>query len=180
MADRQQGRKRPSDEERRAKLLKMARTSSHGKGKTILPSSQPPSQPAVQPTAPALRSAAPQASGAAQEPQAARPADRHEHRSSRSKDDRPASRPEVRSSRPREDPRSREIVPSSRPETSSRDSPAHRALVNKISDKLSVQVAESCRRPDAVTALEDNTEKLIEASNLSCSFLSPPVFDLTP
>ncbi|GMN62591.1 hypothetical protein TIFTF001_031663 [Ficus carica] len=163
MADRQQGRKRPSDEERRAKLMKMARTSSNGKGKTILPSSQPPSQPAVQPTAPASRSAAPQASGAAQEPQAARPADRHEHRSSRSKDDRPASRPEVHSSRPREDPRSREIIPSSRPETSSRDSPAHRALVNKISDKLSVQVAESCRRPDAVTALEDNTEKLIEA-----------------
>nr|GMN19413.1 hypothetical protein TIFTF001_048608 [Ficus carica] len=130
MADRQQSRKRPSDEERRAKLLKMARTSSHGKGKTILPSSQPPSQPA-----------------------AARPADRHEHRSSRSKDDRPTSRPEVRSSYPREDPRSREIVPSSRPETSSRDSPAHRALVNKISDKLSDQVAESCRRLDAVTAL---------------------------
>ncbi|GMN59081.1 hypothetical protein TIFTF001_028173 [Ficus carica] len=160
MADRQQDRKRPSDEERRAKLLKMARTSSHGKGKTILPSSQP----AVQPTAPALRSAAPQASGAAQEPQAARPADRQEHRSSRSKDDRPASHPEVRSSRAREDTRSREIVPSSRLETSGRDSPAHRALVNKISDKLSVQVAESCRRPDAVTALEDNTEKLIEAT----------------
>ncbi|GMN66701.1 hypothetical protein TIFTF001_035763 [Ficus carica] len=163
MVDRQQGRKRPSDEERRAKLLKMARTSSHGKWKTILPSSQPPSQPAVQPTAPASRSAAPQVSGAAQEPQAARPADRHEHRSSRSKDDLPASSSEVRSSRPREDPRSREIIPSSRPETSSRDSLAHRALVNKISDKLSVQVAESCRRPDAVTALEDNTEKLIEA-----------------
>ncbi|GMN36693.1 hypothetical protein TIFTF001_042495 [Ficus carica] len=163
MADRQQGRKRPSDEERRAKLMKMARTGSHGKGKTILPSSQPPSQPAVQSTAPASRSAATQASGAAQEPQAARPADRHEHRSSRSKDDRPASRPELRYSRPREDQRSRETVPSSRPETSSRDSPAHRALVNKISDKLSVQVAESCRRPYAVTALEDNTEKLIEA-----------------
>ncbi|GMN58138.1 hypothetical protein TIFTF001_027232 [Ficus carica] len=162
MADRQQGRKRPSDEERRVKLMKMARTGSHGKGKTILPSSQPPSQPAVQPTAPASRSAAPQASGAAQEPQAAQPADRHEHRSSRSKDDRPASRPEVRSSCPREDPRSREIVPS-RPETSSRDSPAHRALVNKSNDKLSVQVAESCRRPNVVTALEDNTEKLTEA-----------------
>ncbi|GMN63808.1 hypothetical protein TIFTF001_032910 [Ficus carica] len=46
MADRQQERKRPSDEERRAKLLKMARTSSHGKGKTILPSSQLRSHPA--------------------------------------------------------------------------------------------------------------------------------------
>ncbi|GMN47478.1 hypothetical protein TIFTF001_016646 [Ficus carica] len=134
MVDRQQGRKRPSDEERRAKLMKMARTRVMGR-----------------------------ASGAAHEPQASRPADRHEHRSSRSKYDRPASRPELRSSRPREDQRSREIVPSSRPETSSRDSPAHRALVNKISDKLSVQVAESCRRPDTVTALEDNTEKLIEA-----------------
>nr|GMN67058.1 hypothetical protein TIFTF001_036115 [Ficus carica] len=159
MADRQQGRKRPSDEERRAKLMKMVRTGCHGKVKTILPSSQP----AVQPTAPTSRSATPQASGVAQKPQAARPTDRHEHRSSRSKDDRPTSRSEVRSSRPREDPRSREIAPSSRPETSSRDSPAHRVLVNKISDKLSVQVAESCRRPDAVTALEDNTEKLIEA-----------------
>ncbi|GMN45071.1 hypothetical protein TIFTF001_014270 [Ficus carica] len=89
------GGKRPSDEERRAKLLKMARTSSHGKGKTILSSSQPPSQLAVQPTTPASRSAAAQASGAAQEPQAARPPDCHEHRSNRSKDDRPASRPEA-------------------------------------------------------------------------------------
>ena len=162
MADRQQGRKRPSEDEKRAKLMKMARTSSHGKGKSILPSSQP----VVQLPASASRSAAPQASGAVPEPQAARPADRQDHRSSRSKEDRPASRPEGRSSRPREDPKSREVVTSSRPETSSRDSIAHRALVNKFSDKLSVRVAESCRRPDAVTAIEDNIEKLIEVSNI--------------
>ena len=44
--------------------MKMARTSSHGKGKSILPSSQPPSQPVVQLPASASRSAAPQASEA--------------------------------------------------------------------------------------------------------------------
>ncbi|GMN62260.1 hypothetical protein TIFTF001_031350 [Ficus carica] len=154
MADRQQRRKRPSDEERRAKLLKMAKTSSHWKGKTILPPSQLRSQPATQHTAPSARSAAPHASGAAQDDL---PTDRQEHRSGRSKDDRPASRPEVRSSRPREDV----IVSSSRPETSVT---AFEDNARKLIEALCISISGSAVAREAANRAADDLKAVVSAA----------------
>ena len=168
MADRR-GAKRPlTDEERRDRLAKMVNL---GKGKGKAGTSAPPNQNVAPPAAPPARSApAPPApataTAATSTSQASRPP-------GFSREGRQAARPEVRSSRAREDrsaappPASRSTRVESRPCPApippSEESSAHRALVTKFSDRLSVEIAEASRRSDPVQATDDGVNKQIEA-----------------
>ncbi|GMN24479.1 hypothetical protein TIFTF001_043784 [Ficus carica] len=160
MADRR-GTKRPSNEERIARLQKNARLGK-GKGK----------EGAVSATAPAKISAPPVS-------QSSRPPSRPESRADRPREERPRedrpreerpredrqpSRHEVRSGRPRED---RPAVPPPAPRSgrdeAGTESSVRRVYITKFSDQLSTEVAESSKRSDHVAAIDDSTAKLIEA-----------------
>ncbi|GMN27968.1 hypothetical protein TIFTF001_049417 [Ficus carica] len=163
MADRR-GTKRPSNEERIARLQKNARL---GKGKgnegaTAVPSSGG----AVSTAAPAKTAALPVA-------QTSRPPSRPKLRADRPREERPRedlpredrqpSRHEVCSGRSREDrPAVLPPAPRSGQDEASPESSVHRVLVSKFSDQLSTEVAESSKRSDHVAAINDSTAKLIE------------------
>ncbi|GMN70022.1 hypothetical protein TIFTF001_039068 [Ficus carica] len=154
MADREcRGTKRPSTEERIARLQKNARLGK-GKGKegasTI---SRPASRPEVCTDRP--REDRPRE----ELPREDRQPGRHEVRSGRSREDRPTVLPPAARSG-RDDPRPRDApLPSGQ---SSPESSVHRVLVSKFADQLSTEVAESSRRSDHVAAISDFTAKLIE------------------
>ena len=61
-----------------------------------------------------------------------------------------------------EDPRPRDI-PTSGDELA-RQKSAHRALVSKFWEKLTLKVAESSKRPDPIATFGDCTDKMIEVS----------------
>nr|GMN65922.1 hypothetical protein TIFTF001_034987 [Ficus carica] len=159
MADRR-GTKRPSNEERIARLQKNARLGK-GKGKEV----------AVSAAAPA-KTAAPLAA------HTSRPPSRNESRADRPREDRPredrpreerpredrhSSRHEARSGRSREDrPADLPPAPRSGRDEAGTESSVHRALVSKFSDQLSTEVAESSKRSDHVAAIDESTAKLIE------------------
>ncbi|GMN20967.1 hypothetical protein TIFTF001_040008 [Ficus carica] len=162
MADRR-GTKRPSNEERIARLQKNARLGK-GKGK----------EGATAPSGGATSTAAPVKTAALPVAQSSRPPSRPESRSDRPREeqpreerpreerpreDRPSSRHEVRSGRSRED---RPAVLPPAPHSGRDESSVHRALVSKFSDQLSTEVAESSKRSDHVAAIDDSTAKLIE------------------
>ncbi|GMN22435.1 hypothetical protein TIFTF001_047435 [Ficus carica] len=132
MADRR-GTKRPSNEERIARLQKNTRLGK-GKGK----------EGATAPSGGAVSTAAPTKTAALPVAQTSRP----------------PSRLESRADRPREE-RPREERPHGRDEAGTASS-VHRVLVSKFSDQLSTEVAESSKRSDHVAAIDDSTAKLIE------------------
>ncbi|GMN61391.1 hypothetical protein TIFTF001_030474 [Ficus carica] len=168
MADRR-GTKRPSNEERIARLQKNARLGK-GKGKEGA-TAVPPSGGAVSTAAPAKTAALPVA-------QTSRPSSRPEVRTDRPREERPReerpredrpredrqpSRHEIRSGRSREDrPTVLPPAPRSGRDEASPESSVHRVLVSKFSDQLSTEVAESSKRSDHVAAISDSTAKLIE------------------
>ncbi|GMN32081.1 hypothetical protein TIFTF001_048160 [Ficus carica] len=161
------GTKRPNEEERRDRLQKMARLGK-GKGKAGTSAEAPPSRGVMPPTVPFTDVAVPPAAPASQVamPQAAqapRSSDRSESRSSRPREDRPiVAAPTPRSHR--EDLRPQD-VPTSGDELATQKS-AHRALVFKFGEKLTLEVAGSSKRSDPVAAFSDCADKLIE---LSCN-----------
>ncbi|GMN33109.1 hypothetical protein TIFTF001_003971 [Ficus carica] len=169
MADRRVT-KRPTDEDRRERLAKMANL---GKGKGKIGTSTPPSQnvapsvtgPALVPSAPAIVVVATPTPA----PQSSRPP-------GFSRDERQPARPDVRKSRTREDrpsqppaPRSARgesrLDPASLPpgQAHGQSSSAYRALVAKFEERLSVELAESSKRSDTVQAANDGVNKQIEA-----------------
>lgn len=163
------GAKRPlTDEERRARLAKMANLRK-GKGKAR--TSAPPSQmaPAVAPT---VRTA-PAPSALATASQAITSVSQASWLPGFSQEDRLPARPEVRSSHAREDrfvtlsPASRstrlESRPSSAPVPQSEESSAYRALVVKFLERLNVDITESSRSSDPIQAADDGVNKQIEA-----------------
>ncbi|GMN21541.1 hypothetical protein TIFTF001_043338 [Ficus carica] len=166
MADRR-GTKRPSNEERIARLQKNERLGK-GKGKE---GATAPSGGAVSTAAPAKTAALPVA-------QTSRPPSRPELRADRPREERPRedrpreerpredrqpSRHEVRSGRSREDrPTVLPPAPRSGRDEAGPESSVHRVLVSKFSDQLSTEVAESSKRSDHVAAIDDSTAKLIE------------------
>ncbi|GMN73836.1 hypothetical protein TIFTF001_052260 [Ficus carica] len=166
MTDRR-GTKRPSNEERIARLQKNARLGK-GKGKE---GATAPSGGAVPTAAPAKTAALPVA-------QSSRPPSRPESRADRPREERPRedrpreerpredrqpSRHEARSGRSREDrPTVLPPAPRSDRDEAGTESSVHRALVSKFSDQLSTEVAESSKRSDHVAAIDDSTAKLIE------------------
>ncbi|GMN32228.1 hypothetical protein TIFTF001_041698 [Ficus carica] len=169
MADRR-GTKRPTDEDRRERLAKMANL---GKGKGKVGTSAPPSQnvapsatrPALVPSAPATVAAATPTPA----PQTSRPPgfsrDKRQPahpdaRTSRTREDRPSQPPAPRSARgeSRLDPAS--LPPS---QAQGQSSSAYRALVAKFEEWLSVEFAESSKRSDPVQAANDGVNKQIEA-----------------
>ncbi|GMN69814.1 hypothetical protein TIFTF001_038858 [Ficus carica] len=158
------GTKRPSNEERIARLQKNARLGK-GKGKEEA-TAVPPSGGAVSTAAPAKTAALPVA-------QTSRPSSRPELRIDRPREERPRedrpredrqpSRHEVRSGRSREDrPTVLPTAPRSGRDEASPESSVHRVLVSKFSDQLSTEVAESSKCSDHVAAINDTTAKLIE------------------
>ncbi|GMN21214.1 hypothetical protein TIFTF001_047250 [Ficus carica] len=164
MADCQsRGTKRPSEEERRDRLQKMARLGK-GKGKAGTSAEATPSRGVMPPTVPFIDVAVPPAAPASQVamPQVAlapRSSDCSESRSSRPWDDRPiVAAPTPRSHR--EDLRPQN-VPTSRDELATQKL-AHRVLVFKFGEKLTLEVAGSSKRSDPVAAFSDCADKLIE------------------
>ncbi|GMN60007.1 hypothetical protein TIFTF001_029094 [Ficus carica] len=162
-ADRR-GTKRPSNEERIARLQKNARLGK-GKGKEGA-TAVPPSGGAVSTAAPAKTAALPVA-------QTSRPSSRPELRTDQPREERPRedrpredcqpSRHEVRLGRSREDrPTVLPPAPRSGRDEAGPESSVHRVLVSKFSDQLSTEVAESSKRSDHVAAIDDSTAKLIE------------------
>ncbi|GMN72669.1 hypothetical protein TIFTF001_053592, partial [Ficus carica] len=159
MADRRRT-KRPSNEERIARLQKNARLGK-GNGKEV----------AVSAAAPA-KTAAPLAA------HTSRPPSRNESRADRPREDRPredrpreerpredrhSSRHEARSGRSREDrPADLPPAPRSGRDEAGTESSVHRALVSKFFDQLSTEVAESSKRSDHMAAIDESTAKLIE------------------
>ncbi|GMN43112.1 hypothetical protein TIFTF001_012311 [Ficus carica] len=150
MADRR-GTKRPSNEERIARLQKNAKLGK-GKGKE---GATAPSGGAVSTVAPAKTAAHPVA-------QTSRPPSRPESRADRPREERPReerpredcqpSRHEVRTGRSREE-RPTVLLPAPR---------IGRDEAGTESDQLSTEVAESSKRSDHVAAIDDSTAKLIE------------------
>ncbi|GMN46314.1 hypothetical protein TIFTF001_015505 [Ficus carica] len=169
MADRR-GTKRPTDEDRRERLAKMANL---GKGEGKVGTSAPPS-PNVAPSAtrpglvpPVSTSvAAPTPTPASQtsrppgfsrdERQPARP----DPRTSRTRKDRPSQPPAPRSTRG-ESRLDQASLPHSQAQGQS--SSAHRALVAKFEERLSVELAESSKCSDPIQAANDGVNKQIEA-----------------
>ncbi|GMN46321.1 hypothetical protein TIFTF001_015498 [Ficus carica] len=168
MADRS-GTKRPSDEERVARLQKRAAKGDRGKGITDFSAGALQSRSTVPP---ASASQAPAPAG-----QASRATVVHALPSSlavkrpRGSEERPSTRLDSHPSRVREDrlpppPASR----SHREEQRPRDSGAHRALCTKFAEGLTVEVAESSRHSDPVEALRDLTDHLIGVSAAARSY----------
>nr|GMN73997.1 hypothetical protein TIFTF001_052293 [Ficus carica]GMN74001.1 hypothetical protein TIFTF001_052294 [Ficus carica] len=166
MTDRR-GTKRPSNEERIARLQKNARLGK-GKGK----------EGATAPSGGAVPTAAPAKTAALPVVQSSRPPSRLESRADRPREEQPRedrpreerpredrqpSRHEARSGRSREDrPTVLPPAPRSGRDEAGTESSVHRALVSKFSDQLSTEVAESSKRSDHVAAIDDSTAKLIE------------------
>ncbi|GMN51469.1 hypothetical protein TIFTF001_020610 [Ficus carica] len=169
MADRR-GTKRPTDEDMRERLAKMANL---GKGKGKVGSSAPPSQNvAPLATRPAL---VPPVSISVAAPTPT-PASQTSRPPGFSRDDRQPARPDARTSRTREDQPSQPPAPwSTRGESrldqasfphsqaQGQSSSAYRALVTKFEERLSVELAESSKRSDPVQAANDGVNKQIEA-----------------
>ncbi|GMN38328.1 hypothetical protein TIFTF001_007553 [Ficus carica] len=169
MANRR-GTKRPTDEDRRERLAKMAYL---GKGKGKVGTSAPPSQnvapsatrPVPVPSAPAtVATAAPTLA-----PQTSRPPGfsrderqpaRLDVHTSRTREDRPSQPPAPRSARgeSRLDPAS--LPPN---QAQGKSSSAYRVLVAKLEEWRSVEIAESSKRSDPVQAANDGVKKQIEA-----------------
>ncbi|GMN54050.1 hypothetical protein TIFTF001_023174 [Ficus carica] len=161
MADRR-GTKRPSNEERIARLQKNARLGKgKGKGKEGAVSTAAPAKTAATPVAQTSRPPS-RPESRADRPREERPRE-DRPREERPREDHQPSRHEVRSGRSRED---RPAVPPPAPRSgrdeAGTESSVHRVLVSKFSDQLSTEVAESCKRSDHVTAIDDSTAKLIE------------------
>ncbi|GMN43141.1 hypothetical protein TIFTF001_012342 [Ficus carica] len=166
MADRR-GTKRPTEEDMRERLAKMANL---GKGKGKAGTSAPPSQNVAPPANRATPAPSAPATAKAATPT---PAPQTSRPPGFSRDDRQPVRPDVRSSRTRENrPTAQSLAPrSARGE--SRFDPAHlppsqasstyRALVTKFEEWLSVEIAESSKRSDPVQAANDGVNKQIEA-----------------
>ncbi|GMN21565.1 hypothetical protein TIFTF001_043343 [Ficus carica] len=159
MADRR-GTKRPSNEERIARLQKNARLEK-GKGKEVAVSAAAPAKTAAPPVAQSSRPPS-RPESRADRPREERPRE-DRPREERPREDRQSSRHEVRSGRPRED---RPAVPPPAPRSgrdeAGTESSVRRVYITKFSDQLSTEVAESSKRSDHVTAIEDSTAKLIE------------------
>ncbi|GMN20742.1 hypothetical protein TIFTF001_043161 [Ficus carica] len=160
MADRR-GTKRPSNEERIARLQKNARLGK-GKGKEGAVSATAPAKTAAPPVAQSSRPPS-RPESRADRPREERPRD-DRPREERPREDRQPSRHEVRSGRPRED---RPAVPPPAPrngrDEAVPESSVRRVYITKFSDQLSTEVAESSKRSDHVAAIDDSTAKLIEA-----------------
>ncbi|GMN47960.1 hypothetical protein TIFTF001_017134 [Ficus carica] len=155
MADRERrGTKRPSAEERIARLQKNARLGKEGQGQGQGGgTSRPASRPKVRTDQP--REDRPRE----ERPREDRQPGCHEVRSDRSREDRPTVLPPVPRSG-QDEPRPRDTpLPSGQ---SSPESSVHRVLVSKFTDQLSAEVAGSSRRSDHVAAISDSTAKLIE------------------
>ncbi|GMN20405.1 hypothetical protein TIFTF001_043081 [Ficus carica] len=166
MADRR-GTKRPSNEERIARLQKNVRLGK-GKGK----------EGATAPSGGSVSTAAPTKTAALPVAQTSRPPSRPELRADRPREERPRedrsreerpredrqpSRHEVRSGSFREDrPTVLPPAPRSGRDEAGSESSVYRVLVSKFSDQLSTEVAESSKRSDHVAAIDDSTAKLIE------------------
>ncbi|GMN39652.1 hypothetical protein TIFTF001_008876 [Ficus carica] len=129
------------------------------KGKGKFGTLDPPSRLVVPPTAPATRVVAPPSIPAP------RLTDRLESRSSRSRDDRQVAVPVPRSHG--EDPRPRDVSMSE--DELARQKSAHKALISKFGDKLTLEVAGSSKRSDPVVAFNNCAEKLIEGLCLAFS-----------
>ncbi|GMN31362.1 hypothetical protein TIFTF001_044569, partial [Ficus carica] len=166
MTDRR-GTKRPTDEDRRERLTKMANL---GKGKAKVGTSAPPSRNVV-PSATRQVPVPPVSIVAAPAPN---PASQTSRPPGFSRDERQPARPEARTSRTREDrpsqlPAPRSARVESRPDHAShsqaqgQSSSAHRALVAKFEERLTVELAESSKRSDPVQAANDGVNKQIEA-----------------
>ncbi|GMN65629.1 hypothetical protein TIFTF001_034695 [Ficus carica] len=169
MADRR-GTKRPTDEDRRERLAKMANL---GKGKGKVGTSAPPSQNVVPTvTRPAL---VPPVSTSVAAPTPT-PASLTSRPPGFSRDERQRARPDARTSRTREDRPSQPPAPRStrgesrldqaslpHSQAQGQSSSAHRALVAKFEERLSVELAESSKRSDSVQAANDGVNKQIEA-----------------
>ncbi|GMN58480.1 hypothetical protein TIFTF001_027573 [Ficus carica] len=162
------GTKRPSDEERVAHLNKRAAKGDRGKGTADSSAGALQSRSTV---SPASASQAPASAG-----QASRATIVHALPSSRAverpreSEERPSARLNSRPSRVRKDrlpppPASR----SHRKEQRPRDSGAHRVLCAKLTEGLTVKVAESSKRSDPVEALRDLTDQLIGALSVTFS-----------
>ncbi|GMN64582.1 hypothetical protein TIFTF001_033659 [Ficus carica] len=161
MADRR-GTKRPSNEERIARLQKNARLGKgKGKGKEGAVSTAAPAKTAAPPVAQTSRPPS-RPESRADRPREERPRE-DRPREERPREDRQQSRHEVRSGRSREDlPVVLPPAPRSGRDEAGTESSVHRALVSKFSDQLSTEVAESSKRSDHVAAIDDSTAKLIE------------------
>ncbi|GMN52406.1 hypothetical protein TIFTF001_021536 [Ficus carica] len=168
MAD-MRGTKRSTDEDRRERLAKMANL---GKGKGKVGTSAPPSRN-VAPSATRQVPVPPVSTVAAPAPT---PASQTSRPPGFSQDERQPARPEARTSRTREDRLSQLPAPrgtrgESRPDQASlphsqaqgQSSLAHRALVAKFEERLTVELAESSKRSDPVQAANDGVDKQIEA-----------------
>ncbi|GMN29034.1 hypothetical protein TIFTF001_044307 [Ficus carica] len=162
MADRR-GTKRPTDEDRRERLAKMANL---GKGKAKVGTSAPPSRN-VAPSATRQAPVPPVSIVAAPAPN---PASQTSRSPGFSRDERQPARPEARTSRTREDrpsqlPAPRSARVESRPDQAShsqaqgQSSSAQRALVAKFEERLTVELAESSKRSDPVQAANDGVNK---------------------
>ncbi|GMN67186.1 hypothetical protein TIFTF001_036426 [Ficus carica] len=169
MADRR-GTKRPTNEDRRERLAKMANL---GKGKGKVGTSASPSQNvAPSATRPAL---VPPVSTSVAAPTPT-PASQTSRPPGFSRDERQPARPDARTSRTREDRPSQPPAPRStrgesrldqaslpHSQAQGQSSSAHRALVAKFEERLSVELAESSKRSDPVQAANDGVNKQIEA-----------------
>ncbi|GMN19424.1 hypothetical protein TIFTF001_042873 [Ficus carica] len=165
MADRR-GTKRPTDEDRRERLAKMANL---GKGKGKVGTSAPPSRN-VAPSATRQVPVPPVSTIAAPAPT---PVSQTSRPPGFSRDERQPASLEARTSRTREDRPSQLPAPrgarvESRPDHAShsqaqgQSSSAHRALVTKFEERLTVELAESSKRSDPVQAANDGVNKQIE------------------
>ncbi|GMN22690.1 hypothetical protein TIFTF001_043565 [Ficus carica] len=159
MADRR-GTKRPSNEERIARLQKNARLGK-GKGKEGAVSAAAPAKTAAPPVAQTSQPPS-RTESRADRPREERPRE-DRPREERPREDRHSSRHEARSGRSWEDrPADLPPAPRSDRDEAGTESSVHRALVSKFSDQLSTEVAESSKRSDQVAAIDESTAKLIE------------------
>ncbi|GMN65822.1 hypothetical protein TIFTF001_034884 [Ficus carica] len=166
MADRR-GTKRPTEEDRRERLAKMANL---GKGKGKAGTSAPPSQNVAPPATRATPAPSAPATATAATPT---PAPQTSRPPGFSRDDRQPARPDVRSSRTREDrPATQSLAPRSArgesrldpaPLPLSQTSSTYRALVTMFEERFSVEITESSKRSDPVQAANDGVNKQIEA-----------------
>ncbi|GMN65575.1 hypothetical protein TIFTF001_034644 [Ficus carica] len=159
MADRR-GTKRPSNEEKIARLQKNARLGK-GKGKEGAVSAAAPAKTAAPPVAQTSQPPS-RPESRADWPREERPRE-DRPREERPREDRQPSRHEVRSGRSREDrPAVLPPAPRSGRDEAGTKSSVRRVLITKFSDQLSTEVAESSKRSDHVAAIDDSTAKLIE------------------
>ncbi|GMN22474.1 hypothetical protein TIFTF001_040262 [Ficus carica] len=162
MADRRET-KRPTDEDRMERLAKMANL---GKGKGKVGTSAPPSQNVAPsatrqaPVPPVSTTVAAPAPNPASQTSRTRELARSDARTSRTREDRPSQPPAPRSTRGESRP-DQATLPHSQAQGQS--SSAHRALVAKFEERLSVELAESSKRSDPVQAANDGVNKQIEA-----------------